>query len=368
MRHLSWTSLCILSSVLCATCVVECSGDLQSANGLNVLERRQKDAKSAPTAVLEDSSAAATTDDPPKPTKVQNDEPKNSRKTSAAPETSPAAQPTSTAKTKGTSAKPTSPSPSSSDSTEKSDSSTSPTSISSSSASTSPSSSTSTDASQSTSSAEPEPQSGSQVSVGGIIAGIILGAGSLVGASWIAIAKWRENRRRRAHSGDDEAKPGFAGATADGRDSPCQDSLLGERKPLGGSNGLVLQSLSPPSRASGFGRSFHERRGSRIPQDVLPPFVPEQDEDVTQLPPGQSPFSSPPGWYSDTSEWQSPYDEMIPTGLQASQSVSREALPQVSYSSPLGAQWRQSAHQLSQAAELPAWNPTRQRRLSLSRM
>lgn len=364
MRLLSWTSLCMLSSVLCATCVVECSGDLQSADGLNVLERRQKDAKSAPTAVLEDSSAAATTDDPPKPTKAQHGEPKNSRKPSAAPKTSPAAQPTSTAKTKGTSARPTSPSPSSSDSTEKvssvSDSSTSLTSISSSSASTSPSSSTSTDASQSTSSAGPEPQSGSQVSVGGIIAGVILGAAVLVGVSWIAIAKWRENRRRRAHSGDDEAKPGFAGATADGRDSPSQDSLLGERRPLGGSNGLVLQSLSPPSRASGFGPSFHERHGSRIPQDVLPTFVPEQDEGVALLPPGQSPFPSPPGRYPDTSDRQSPYDEMIPTGQQASQSVSREALPQLSYSSPLGAQWRQSAHQRSQAAELPAWNPTRQ--------
>lgn len=359
MRLLSWTSLCMLSSVLCTNCLAQASCDLVNSYAiqrLDRLERRQDDSEDAPSTILKNPVPAATTVDgnprssaTPAPKKSSSGKTSATGKTSAAGKTSVAGK-TSAAPTR-TSA-PTTKQQSTSSRPESSQESTSLTTTSSLTSSRS-SSTSSTNIPQPTSILSPQPQSASHVSIGGIVAGVILGAAVLGGMAWIALAKWRENRRHRAQFGDDESKHGFAAAGAGGHFLSSQDSLLAGGKPAKAANGLRLKALSPSSRAHSFISSLHNRPTSQIPQDVLPPPSPAEHKGLPELPRAEHQFSTPLGSHPHIAELPSPQGVLPPAGPLVGRSVQRKPLPQVNHASPVRAQRSPSAYQLNSAAELP---------------
>jgi hypothetical protein len=366
MRLFSWTGLCVLSSVLCTTCLAGAPGDPDSHQALKLLERQKSDSKNDRTTIVADAvpTLAAEDEESATTTAKKSNRPKTSAtaKISAAPKTTAAAKTTSAATTKPKSTKTTSPKSSSSESSAKessnTDSSTSITSKSSSptptASSTRASSTSSTNVPQETAILAPQPETAGRVNIGGIVAGVILGAAVVIGIAWIAIAKWRENKRHRAQYGDEESKRGFASGAAGGHYSSSQDSLLAGGKLAGGPNGLRLKALSPVARAHSFVSSFHQEPGSRIPQDVLPsPTSPGQAKSLPQLPHGEHQFLTPLGSHPITAELPPPDGAMPSAGLQAGRSVQRKPLPQINVLGPLHAQRSPPAYQQVPSAELP---------------
>lgn len=406
MRLLSWSLLWLLSVVLSVTCLADLSSD-PDRDHVDLLERRQSGRESRPSAVTSAPAAAKTTTKEPKDSDEGEEEEETTRrvtstakpskpaKTSEAAKTSAAAKSTSAAPPTKTSDK-TTPKPSPSKSTE--DATTLTTSKPSSSTPTLPSlastpstSSTSADAPQPTSILQSQPQSSKKVSVGGIAAGVVLGAAALIGIVWIALAKWRENKRRRNQFSDAEAKRGFTDAGTDDLYPSSQDSLLAgagagvRRGKQSGhvkqKNGLRMQALSPLSRAQSFVSSYpdRDRRGVHaIPQDVLssssspsppqPPLSPTaQYKNLPQLPRQAGPqFSNPLGSHPQVAEMPSPspYDggggsgaggALHPAGLQAGRAVPRKPIAQVNaYGSSAGGMRGPPPYiQQGPAAELP---------------
>ena len=368
MRLFSHTSLWLLFAVLCTTCLAEPVAELDSNNALKLLDRRQRDRENRPSTVLDAPAAAKTTDeDEDEDREDRQDRTRSATntatasskpaKSSAAPKTSATAKPTSAATTKQTDDKPTTSKSSTSKSTkEKTPTNTesSPTTSASTTSNSTSSSSTSTDVPQQTSILAQQPQS-KEVSVGGIAAGVVLGAAVVIGIVWIAVAKWRETKRRRAQLRDTEGKSGFAGAGAGGDYTSSQDSLLAGAgaKPSGRSNGLRMQALSPLSRAHSFVSSRAERPWSQIPQDVLPPPSPAQDKSLPQLPQAQPQFTTPLGSHPNIAEMPSPDSPLPPAGLQAGRSVPRRPVPRSNTFSPGGGQREMPAGPQSTAVELP---------------
>jgi hypothetical protein len=373
MRLLSWTSFWILSTLLCVTCLAEPFSDRDSNIVVNVLDERQTGRENRPSTTLATPAAKPTDKDAEGDGDEENTlsatrtaKPSRPVKTSEAAKTSAIAKPSSAATTKKSSDKTTTPTSSPSESTEeattRSESSTStplkspsPTSSPTSSTSASSTSSTSTNVPQPTSTLRPQPQSANKVSVGGIAAGVVLGAAVFVGIVWIAFAKWRENKRRRNQFGDAEAKGGFPDPGADGHYSSSQDSLLAGAggKPSGRSNGLRMQALSPSSRAHSFVSSYPERPGSHVPQDVLPPTSPTQYKNLPQLPEAEPQFSTPLGSHPHIAEMPSPYSALLLADLQAGRSVPRKPLPQINAFSPVNGERGPQVHQQRPTVELP---------------
>ena len=361
-------------------CMMGTLGGVDRPSTFKALERRKEDPKSAPSTTIDKplpaKTADETADETPKKSATPTAKPSDSRKTteepkktsaepktSAPPKTSAAAKTTSAATTRKESAKPTSPTPSPSESTKKpassSDSSVSVTSTTSLSVSTpassasSTSSLTSTDVPQPTSILAQQPQAANRVSVGGIVAGVILGAAVLIGVAWIAFAKWRENKRHRAHFGDDEAKHGFSAVGTDGHYSSSHDSLLAGGKLVRGSDGLRLQSLSSPRvGAQSFVSSYHSPT-SQVPQDVLPAVSPIEAKSLPDPPTSEHQFSAALGSHPIIAEMPSSYVGMLPAGQQAGSSAARKPLPQINVSSPVHDQRHPSLSQQSPAVELP---------------
>ena len=368
MLLLSWTSLWFL---LCTICLAGPSSNHNSRYGLEMLQRRQKDRESTPSTIFDEPSAATATEVTPKDSATPAASASNSKKTSAATKTS-AAPKTSAAKTtsasnnKQQSTKPTSLTPSPSRSTKSASSSSDPSSsvTSSSSSSSSASASNSLTSSltsplsssnipQPTSIFAPQPQTVNHISVGGIVAGVVLGFAVLIGTAWIAIAKWRENRRLRARSGDDEAKHEPTGVGSDGHCASSQDSLLAEGHPVLAPNGLRLQSPSPLPRTEGqsFVSPYHGSLTSQTPQNLLPAIHPVHVKDLPELPHAEHHFPTPLGSHPTITQMQSPYVAMSPAGPQQDGSVSAEPLPNTNVSSPVYASLSLSAHQHSPPLE-----------------
>ncbi|KAF7514122.1 hypothetical protein GJ744_004447 [Endocarpon pusillum] len=383
MRLLSWTALYLFSFVLCGLCMMGTLEGVDRPSTFKALERRQEDPKSAPSTTIDEPLPAKTADETPKKSATPTVKPSDSRKTteepkktsaepktSARPKTSTAAITTSAATTRKESAKPTSPTPSPTESTKKaassSDSSVFATSLTSpspspstpassaSSTSSSTSSLTSTDVPQPTSILAQQPQAANRVSVGGIVAGVILGAAVLIGMAWIAVAKWRENKRRRAHFGDDEAKHGFSAAGADDHYSSSHDSLLAGGKRVRDPDGLRLQSLSSPRVGAQSFVSSYPSPTPQVPQDVLPTTSPIMEaKSLPGLPTSAHQFSTPLGSHPVIAEMPSPYVGMLPAGQQAGGSAARKPLPQINVSSPVHDQRHPSLSRQSPAVELP---------------
>ncbi len=389
MRLLSWTALYLLSFVLCATCMKGTLGGVDSPSTFKALGRRQEDRKNAPSKTTDKPLPAETadktedkTDDEeedeiedetprktatptakPSDSKKTPDEPKKTStdpKTSTPPKTSAAAKSTSAATTRKENAKPASPTPSPSESPEKaassSDSSVSVISTTSLSASTPPSSTsslTSTDVPQATSILAPQPQAASRVSVGGVVAGVILGAAVLIGIAWIAFAKWRENKRHHAPLGDDEAKHCFTPAGANDHYSSSHDSLIAGGKLVRDSDGLRSQSLSSSRVGTQNFVSPYHSPTRQVPQDVLPTVRPTQDKGLPGLPTSEHRFSTALGSHPTIAEMPSPYVGMLSAGQQAELSTGRTPLPRINISSPMHGQSYLPMSQQRPAVELP---------------
>jgi hypothetical protein len=354
-------------------------GGVHRPSTFKALGRRKDDPNSAPSTTIDTplpaKTADETEDETPKKSTTPTVKPSDSRKTegpkttsaepktSGPPKTSAAAKTTSAATTRKESAKPTSPTPSPTESTKKaassSDSSVFATSMTSPSASTPASSAfltsflTSTGVPQPTSILAQQPQATNRVSVGGIVAGVILGAAVLIGVAWIAFAKWRENRRHRAHFGDDEAKHGFSAAGADDHYSSSHESLLAGGKLVRDSDGLRLQSLSSPRVGAQSFVSSHHSPTPQVPQDVLPTVSPVEAKSLPGLPTSEHQFSTALGSHPVIAEMRSPYVGMLPAGQQAGGSAARKPLPQINVSSPVHDQRHPSLSQQGQAVELP---------------
>ncbi|ERF75934.1 hypothetical protein EPUS_01300 [Endocarpon pusillum Z07020] len=361
-------------------CMMGTLGGVDRPSTFKALERRKEDPKSAPSATigkpLPAKTADETEDETPKKSATPTVKPSDSRKTtqepkktsaepetSAPPKTSAATKTTSAATTRKESAKPTSRTPSPTESTKKAASSsessvfatsmTSPSAFIPASSASSTSLLTSTDVPQPTPILAQQPQAANRVSVGGIVAGVILGAAVLIGMAWIAVAKWRENRRHRAHFGDDEAKHGLSAAGADDHYSSSHDSLLAGGKLVRDSDGLRLQSLSSPRvGAQSFVSSYHSPT-SQVPQDVLPTISPIEAKSLPGLPTSEHQFSTALGSHPIIAGMPSPRIGMLPAGQQAGGSAARKPLPQINVSSPVHDQRHPSLSQQSPAVELP---------------
>jgi hypothetical protein len=274
MRPLIFSKYCLISSLLCTTCLASSPGHLQRRDAVEILQVRQNNGGTA---------TVRTVVVPPQRTPASNTQNSNARQQSPNNVQSNRNQNVQSGRNQNSvSASKPLPTP--------------PPKVKSSSSS--PAASSTSD-SASTPTPAPDSTSKNKVNSGAIAAGVVLGTAVLAGILWIVIAKWRDTKKKRAASNDEEETKGGVEGEVDVADAINDEAT----------------DQVDPQRSLSFVATPNLRPDSQIPQDVLPTASPSQDGEFVDMPldePPQSAYDSD----SELGEMQQPYDATLPPGLQ----------------------------------------------------